>query len=228
MSQNPSNVKLIAGMIGVAVLIFAALTWVILKMPADQASGANQAENVTFNDQNDPSVGPASAKVTVHEYSDFQCPYCSQADPVFRQVIAQYQDRVRFVWKDFPLPMHANSNVSANAARCAQVQGRYQAYHDKLFDVQNDWADQQDPKSLFLQYAKTLGLDVSAFQSCLGRQSQQSLIQADVDEGQQNNVDATPTFFVNSIRESALSLQGWQKVLDQALKDAVTASSTTK
>ena len=85
-----------------------------------------------------PSPGGASASVEIIEFSDFQCPYCQSVAPVLKQLMAKYGDRVKLVWKDFPLPNHPDARPAAEAALCANDQGKFWAYHDKLFDNQSE------------------------------------------------------------------------------------------
>lgn len=140
-----------------------------------------------------PSRGPASAPVTIVEFSDFQCPFCAQAVPILRQVSDAYGDRVRIVYRDFPLDsVHPLARKAAEAARCADEQGKFWDYHDKLFASQP--ALEIDGLK---KYAQEIGLDGSAFAACLSSSKFKNAVDKDVQEGQKAGVDGTPTFFVN-------------------------------
>lgn len=93
------------------------------------------AKNVVIG--NSPAKGPANAKVTIVEYSDFECPYCAMAVPTIKQVLEAYPNDIKFVFKQYPLPMHQYAQKAAEASLCAQAQGKFWEYHDKLFEGAN-------------------------------------------------------------------------------------------
>jgi protein-disulfide isomerase len=160
-------------------------------------------------------------------YGDFQCPACRSAEPGVKYAIDTYRDRVRFVWKDFPLSqIHPNAELAANAARCAETQGKFWEYHDALYASQPEWADERDPSQKFAAYAKDVGLNTDAFSSCLSAREQKAKVGADVAEGFHNSVDATPTFFINNRRYFGMSPSEWATQLDQALGVAGAVTST--
>jgi protein-disulfide isomerase len=139
--------------------------------------------------------GKSNAKVTIVEYSDFQCPYCARATTeAVAQIIKDYVDtgKVRLIFRHFPLSMHQNAAKAAEVAECAGDQGKFWEMHDKLF------ANQQalDVESL-KKYASDLGLDTTKFNTCLTTGAKQSIVQAQVSEGSRFGVTGTPTFFIN-------------------------------
>jgi len=218
---STSNKGLIAGVIITAVLIFAGLTWAILSAPSGTGPVSG---NATFNDtEKTPFVGPADAAVVVHIYGDFQCPACKAAEGGVRAAMQQFQDRVKFVWKDFPLlTIHRNARAGANAARCAQDQGKFWPMHDLLYAQQESWAEQSDPSSSFSAYANQIGLDVNAFNSCYSSNKFDNLVMADEAEGTSNGVNATPTFYVNKTQYVGMAPDQWTNVLNAALASATT------
>ncbi len=145
-----------------------------------------------LNAGGDPSTGDAAAPIQLVEFSDFECPFCRQLEPVLGQLRAKYQGRLRFVWKDFPLPIHNGARGAAEAARCAADQGRFWQYHDQLF------ANQQalTPSDL-KRHAETVGLDANQFATCVGDGAHRADVSASLEEGSRNGVEATPTVFVN-------------------------------
>ena len=140
----------------------------------------------------DPATGLASAPIQVVEFSDFECPYCRQLEPVLKQLRAEYPDRLRLVWKDFPLAIHGEARGAAEAARCAADQGRFWEYHDLLF------ANQQalTPDDL-KRHARTAGLDETRFLACVEHGTHRGEIAANLEEGARQGVEATPTVFIN-------------------------------
>ena len=160
--------------------------------------------------------GPATAPVTVFEWSDYECPFCQRAQDVLQRLQGEFADRVRFVFKDFPLRSHPNALPAAIAARCAGAQGRYWEYHDLLFVAQPDLA-----RDHLIGYARRLGLDAPAFTECLDSARVRDAVLADQREGRAAGVRATPTFFINQRKiEGALPLEEFRDAIKQALRDA--------
>jgi protein-disulfide isomerase len=223
MDQGSTNKPLLIGVIAAAVLIFAGLTWAILSAPSGTPTVTG---NVTFNDTSStPSIGPSDAAVTVHIYGDFQCPACKAAEPGLEAAIQQFKDRVKFVWKDFPLlTIHRNARDGANAARCAQDQGKFWEMHDLLYTEQDSWAEQPDPSASFSAYAGRLGMDVSKFDACYSAKTDDDTVMADENEGTANGVNATPTFYVGKTQYVGMAAGQWAGILNAALA----AASSTK
>jgi protein-disulfide isomerase len=213
------NTSLIAGIVAVTVLLFVGLAWLVARAPADPSvKNAGQPENVSFNDANSPSIGAADAKVVVRLYSDFQCPACRYAEPAIKAAIDAYKDRVRFIWKDFPLEtIHANARIAAEAGRCAVDQGKFWEYHDQLFAKQSEWSGLANPFAKLVEEATVVGMNSAPFSACLQARSHDDLVKRDVSEGFANDVDRTPTVFINDRRYFAMSSAEWKKNLDAAL-----------
>lgn len=140
----------------------------------------------------DPSKGAASAPVEIVEFSDFQCPYCKQLQPVLKELLSKFDGQVRLVWKDAPLPNHAFARGAAEAARCASDQGRFWDYHDALFNGQSALtpADLQ-------KHAAALGMDTTAFAACLEKGTHRGAILAAANVASELGIHATPTLFIN-------------------------------
>lgn len=159
------------------------------------------------------SLGPATAKVTIVEFSDFQCPYCAQAHETVHQLRERYNDQVRIIFRHFPLAFHEHARLAAQAAAAAQAQGKFWPFHDRLFSHQNAL----DRKSLE-SYAQELGLDVPAFKKGLDENSFDAQVEADMALGRSVRVDGTPTMFVNGKRaENATELDAVAPLVDAAL-----------
>ena len=141
----------------------------------------------------DPALGSASAPVTIVEFSDFQCPFCQRVAPTLKQVQKTYGDKVRIVWKDFPLTqIHPEAFKAGEAGQCAAEQGKFWEYHDRLF------ANQQAllPDSL-KKYAADAGLDAAAFSACLDTSKYGDRVREGVAQGSRLGVNSTPTIYVN-------------------------------
>ncbi|HXI03505.1 MAG TPA: thioredoxin domain-containing protein [Candidatus Saccharimonadales bacterium] len=164
--------------------------------------------------EKDPKKGPSDAPVQIVEFSDFQCPFCGRVEPTIKQIEAKYGDKIQFVFRDFPLTsLHPNAQGAAEAANCANEQGKYWPYHDKLFSSQQ--ALQPDKLK---QYAVDLGLDAKAFNECVDSGRYRPDIQKDVEEGQRLGVTGTPAFFVNGrFLSGAQPLQAFSEIIDEEL-----------
>lgn len=146
----------------------------------------------------DPMRGPSDAKVTVVEFSDFQCPYCAKAVGEVNQVLAKYPKDVKLYFKQFPLDNHSQAALAAEAALAAQAQGKFWEMHDRLYA--NFRAINRDR---ILMWAKEIGLDLGRFQTDLLSHKYASRVVAEAKQGDQAGVGGTPTFFINGKRLNA-------------------------
>jgi protein-disulfide isomerase len=166
--------------------------------------------------------GSPSAKVTIVEYGDFQCPACGAAHPTVRQIINDYKDKIYFVFRNFPLPMHQNARVAAAAAEAAGVVGgeaKYWEMHNKLYDTQDEWSESRNAPDIFAGYAKDLGLDVDAFKKAETNKSTLDTIQKDENDGLALGINSTPTFFINGEEYPAvMDYNTFKQKIDAVLK----------
>src|SRR5262249_14971527 len=139
-----------------------------------------------------PSKGTASAPVTIIEFSDYECPFCGKAEPMVKEILKQYDGKVRLVYREFPLQMHSHAQKAAEAALCAQDQGKYWELHEKLFENQRA-LEVSDLKG----YAKDVGLDDARFSQCLDSGSKAKEVEASQKAGDEAGVNGTPAFFIN-------------------------------
>jgi len=141
---------------------------------------------------NDPWKGAPEPLVTIVEFSDFECPFCSKLASTLESVVARYPEDVRLVFKQFPLGMHARAEPAARATVAAHAQGKFWEMHDKLFADRTKLADAD-----IRRYAQEIGLDVAKFEKDLADPSTQAKVAAEMNEGRVLEVASTPTFFVN-------------------------------
>jgi protein-disulfide isomerase len=160
-----------------------------------------------------PAFGPTDAKVTIVEFSDFQCPFCSRAANAAHQVKEKYGDKVRFVFRQFPLSFHQNAHVAAEASLEAHRQGKFWELHDKMF------ADQQKLDRASLEAtAKEIGLDMAAFKKALDDKTHAAAVDAEMKLGESVAVDGTPTMFLNGKRVgNPTDFDALSKEIDAAL-----------
>jgi protein-disulfide isomerase len=161
-----------------------------------------------------PVKGPSGAKVTMVAFSDFQCPFCSRAVPVMKQIEDQYQGKIRIAFKQMPLPFHDKAHLAAEAALAANEQGKFWQYHDKLF------ANQQALERASLEkYAEELGLNMSKFKAALDSGKFKDKVDSDAKEGAAVGATGTPTFFINGTKVvGAQPFDAFKTVIDTELK----------
>lgn len=145
------------------------------------------------------ATGSASPKVTIVEFSDFQCPYCGDAEPVIKSVLAKYLEDVRFIYRHYPLiQAHQFAMDAAIAAEAAGKQGKFWQFHDILFENQPGSTNPDSFKrDKLIEYAKNLGLNVDQFVKDFDSDSARQRVLTDRDEGDKIGINATPTFFAN-------------------------------
>ena len=161
----------------------------------------------------DPSLGPADAPITIIEFSDFNCPYCKKFHAeTFPLLMATYPDQIRFVYRDFPVTS-PESFVAAQAANCAGRQGAYWEFHDALMS-----GDLGLGRAAYEAYADRLDLDVNALGTCLDEGAEGAEVEADAREAASLGVNGTPTFFINGIPlVGAQPLISFRSVIDGEL-----------
>ena len=162
----------------------------------------------------DPVIGNPKAPVTIVEFSDFQCPYCRRAAPTLKEVREKYGDKVRVVWKDFPLTqIHPQAFKAAEAGRCAAEQGKFWEYHDQLFGNQENL----QPDDL-KKYAAATGMDATKFGECLDSSKYAERVRDGVAAGSRLGVNSTPTLYVNGrLVEGAQPYEVFAGIIDEEL-----------
>ena len=156
-----------------------------------------------------PSIGPRDALVTIYEYSDFQCPFCRQARSTVESVLAAFEGKVRLVFKHLPLPMHPRAFPAAIAAHCAQQEGQFWAFHDRLFES-DDLSDEG-----LVKIARDLGLNRGKFDTCIASEGARMAVLQDINEARRAGFSGTPTFVINrSVIRGSLSLTEFQRAID--------------
>ena len=162
---------------------------------------------------NQPMRGNEKAKVTVVEFSDFECPSCAKEQSVFDRLVTEFGDQVKFVVRDFPLTTHKHAIKAAEAAEAARAQGKYWEYAALLYANQSALNIDN-----LKQYATQVGLDRAQFDSALDMGRFSGQVQLDVSEGQRIGVDGTPTFFVNGKKVRDISYEGLKGAIQTALR----------
>jgi len=169
-----------------------------------------------FTSAQSPTKGPSDAPVTLTLFTDFECSYCARLAPVLDQVHQQYPEKVRIVFKNFPLRMHRFAVPAALAGLAADDQGQFWPFHDRLFENYNQLNAQK-----IEAIREELGLDAERFQARMNDPALKDLIRRDLEEGNAAGVRGTPTVFINGKKmRSRLTLDGFQEAIDGALEEA--------
>ncbi len=167
-----------------------------------------------------PSLGPKNAKVVVQTWSDFECPFCAEVQPVLTEMLREYAGELRLVWHDYPLPFHAHSRLAANAGRAAYAQGGAEAFwkfHDAVYDASSPRLDAEGLE----RFAAKLGLDQARFREALSTRRYDAEVERDFDTGNALGVRGTPAFLVNDyFFIGAVPLEIMRVIVERALSDA--------
>ena len=162
----------------------------------------------------DPFIGPENAPVTIIQFAEFQCPYCGKAGESIDQVMETYPDKIKMVYRDFPLGFHDRAIPAAVAANCAGEQGKYWEMHEKLMSNQRAL----DEETL-IAHAKSLSLDMSKWDTCRADPAQEAEVRKDMDDGAAVGVTGTPAFFINGIMLSgAQPFEAFKDIIDRELE----------
>jgi protein-disulfide isomerase len=169
------------------------------------------------SEERDHIQGPADAPVTLVEYGDYQCPYCGAAHSVVQEVQARMGDRLRFVFRNFPLSTsHPRAEQAAEAAEAAAAQGRFWPMHDLIFENQKRLRDRD-----LREYAEQVGLDLERFDAELAEHVHAARVHEDFMSGVRSGVNGTPTFFVNGARlDDSYDLETLLATLERAAASA--------
>ncbi|APR75653.1 DSBA-like thioredoxin domain protein [Minicystis rosea] len=160
-----------------------------------------------------PGFGPADAKITIVEYSDFECPFCGRAASVVGKLKEKYGSKVRFVFRQFPLQMHAHAKLAAEASLAAHAQGKFWAFHDLLFQNQRDLE-----RASLEKYAQGAGLDMAKFKKALDEHTYANAVSSDMKLGVEGHVSGTPSMFIGTERvENATDFDALSSEIDKRL-----------
>ena len=194
------------------------------KLPSEQPTGP-----IRISADNDPIIGNPDAKITIIEFSDFQCPFCARFHiQTLPSIMSEYieQGKVKLVFRDFPIQsIHPNALPASVAAECANEQGKFKEMHDILFENQNQWnrIETANVLSVFSQYASEIQMNQETFDSCLTNGKYIEEIRKDLEDGRNYGVSGTPGFFIGNDKVGYVELKGAQpfesfkKVIDSQL-----------
>ncbi len=215
MSNNTYRIVLWSSVIGAVVLAVAGMVWL--------ANGGGQPHvyvpGVNEILADDHVFGKADSQVTLVEYADFECPACGAIYPTVKKLESDYGDRVRFVYRNFPIPGHANGVPAAFAAGAAGLQGKFFEMAGLLFTNQETWStmDSGTLVKTFDGYAQSLGLNLDNFHADFNADVVKAKVDKDAQSGAKAGVDSTPTFFLNGVLIQSRTYDEFKRELDKVL-----------
>lgn len=184
-------------------------TTVALKPPKVEVSTAGR-----------PARGPANAPVTIIEFSDYECPFCKRAEVVVQEVVKAYPDKVKLVYRHFPLDFHEQAKPAAEASACAAAQGKFWEFHDKLF------AGSSLSPERYKAIAAEVGLDQAKFDQCVQKNEFKAQIEQDMADASAVGVTGTPAFFINGrMISGAQPFEKFKEIIDEELASSAAPKS---
>ncbi len=172
---------------------------------------------LVVEEKSNPALGPNNAKVTIIEFSDFECPYCQRSQSVNTKLREKYKDQIRWVFRDYPLPFHQNAMFAHIAANCAYKQNKFWEIFKLLFENTGNLTREK-----VLELSKMVELDQTQFNQCIADKdgSVRNEIESDVQDGQKVGVNGTPAFFINGIFvEGAQGYEVFERIIEEELKN---------
>lgn len=208
-------------------VIIACLAGLVLLVRLASNTGPTAApvvnENLKAASQDDIVLGNPEAKVVIYEYADFQCPACASYNPIVNQVLANYDGKVKVVYRFFPLrSIHKNAIISGQAGYAAWKLGKFSEMKDLLYENQAEWENEGDPKIIFIKYARNIGLDEAEFEKLMNSDEAKQAVEADEKEAIGLGLNSTPSFFIGNKQFSPSGFDGMKALIDQELSGTVT------
>lgn len=207
--------------VAVALIIVVGIVGIVMlaqnKKNDNTGNGASLLPPIT---ENDHIKGNASSTITLVEYSDFQCPACGAYYPLLKQLNEEFGDKIRFVYRHFPLQQHENAKPAAVASEAASKQGKFWEMHDMIFENQDKWSEEKNAEEIFVNYAQNLGLNAAQFKNDLASQEIKEKVDNDYKGGVKARVNATPSFFLNGkIINTPRNYNEFKQLIQQAASD---------
>lgn len=187
--------------IGVAVAVILAIFGLAMLVNSPTNSTTSSLKAPTLNEKDLYTKGDIKAKVTLTEYGDFQCPACASYHPIVNAIVEEYKDKILFIYRDFPLVnTHKYAHLSSRAAFAANKQNKYWEMYDLLYQNQDSWAKSTNAQELFVDYAKSLGLDIDKFNSDLDSNEAKKFVDEALATATGLGLNSTPSFFINGAK----------------------------
>ena len=216
--ENKQRFWKMVGLWSLGGLLVVLALWALVAFSSGSTSQTTSDLKIPAITKSDFQTHP-EAKVVLTEYADFECPACKAYHPLLVQLESTYGNKLNVVYRMFPLKtIHPNAVNSAKAAYAASKQNAFWPMHDKLFDNQDSWAPLPDPESVFVGYAKDLGLNTDEFKKDYESGEALTFVNAAYDSATTIGINSTPTFFLNGKHiENPQGLDPFKKLIDTAL-----------
>ena len=205
---------------GIIILASVAGLGLLVKLAGTSGPGSEPVvnENVPKIRDSDILIGDPKAKVTIFEYSDFQCPACAAYNPTLNRLLSEYDGKVNLVYRFFPLRgIHKNAFISSQAGFAAWKLGKFEDMKDTLFDNQTDWENLDDPKETFTSYAKKIGLDEKKFSELMVSGEAKKAVETGEAEALSLGLNSTPTIFIGNKKVSTRTYDDFKKLIEEDL-----------
>lgn len=211
-----NEVKIFASAAVIIVVVVGLLFFLEKFQPVSPTASTSVVDSNVLVHDNSHKMG-SNNKVTIVEFGDYQCPACGAAYPVTKKIMAEYGDKIMFVFRNYPLPQHQFAKAAANVAEAAGAQGKFWEMHDVLYEKQMEWSLASDPTANFTQYAKDLGLDADKVMQVAQGNQYTTDINNDIVDGNTAGVNATPTFYVNGHKMADYDYETLKKAIEEEL-----------
>lgn len=209
--------KIAAAVIALAVVVLGVLI-AVQTQGGPEPTDAAERKNITVRADSHRLSTAEDGKVTLVEFLDFECEACGAAFPFVEQLREQYDGRVTFVVRYFPIPSHKNANNAAHAVESAARQGKFEEMYKRMYETQSEWGESQDSKAaLFRTFAEDLGLDMAKYDADVKSPEVAARVQKDIEDGARLGVSGTPTFFLNGKQITPESAEDFVQAIDDAL-----------
>ncbi len=207
-------------LIGLAIVFVIGFIVKALIAPEDTSTSSNT--QISQEDQSalksGATIGNPNSTVVVTEFGDYQCPACSQWHTYIKDtLLPKYQDKIFFVFKNFPLPIHKNAKAAAYAVEAAGLQGKFWEMHNIVYESQQEWENESDPSGKFEEYAKKVGLNIDQWKKDKDSGKIKDLVEKDSKLAEKLNLPGTPSFLVNGVLIDTKSEEALTQAIDQAL-----------
>lgn len=210
----------------IALVLLVAAAGTALLLRSNQRVDSSRDANIESPDKAKKNSS-ADTVVTLEEFGDYQCPPCGQLHPTLKKLKQEYGANLNFIFRNLPLTkIHQNALAAAQAAEAARIQNRFWEMHDLLYENQSLWKDDINPRSIFIQFAKDLGLNTWEFTRDLDGKQIQMRIEADADAAAKQGIDGTPTILINGrqLRAEMTTPEGVRKGIEVMLSAKTTPS----
>lgn len=212
------DLKIIISIVIFSIVVLAGAVFLLGRSSANSENQNQIVDQKLLIRDDSFKVATDSAQVTLVEFSDFQCPACAAVEPVIQQLLKDYQGRLNYVYRHFPLPQHKNAEIAAEAAEAAGEQGHFLEMSAKIFENQEQWESSSEPLENFTEYARELNLNIDQFRQTVESNKFTDKIKRDTTDALTLKINSTPTFYINNQKYTgSFDYSEFKAVIDKEL-----------